>query len=399
MCGTKVDLEGKHSSKLENYKVRTIDFGESIVKTCNERRDEWSFVVSGRIGSFVSDLHAADCVYHQSCSVNFRTGKQIPSAYDSELCNSKRSKVGRPICNAQYNAFLETCDYIETNVMEDKQVTLLELTKLMESYLVGTNLSAYTVRYMKKQLIDFFGNRIFITNTDGLTDILTLRETAHDVLREYYQKPKDVDIELQKIMIIETAAKIIKNDIRSTAEKSDSFPGTDNLTNSAALHYLPESLKLLLSKMFSSKNKDRKVGSIGQAIMQAACPRSLLAPLQIGLAVQLYHHFRSRYLIDTLHSLGFSTSYNNAQQFERNAATVSSTLLPVTNESQVVMVADNVDHNVCTLDGMNTIHAMGMIAAVTPSRNSITTVTRRKITNDELLQHAKIAITEQHQMY
>lgn len=41
---------------------------------CDERRDEWSAEVRGRIES-VNDLHAADAVYHQSCSVNFRTKK------------------------------------------------------------------------------------------------------------------------------------------------------------------------------------------------------------------------------------------------------------------------------------------------------------------------------------
>ena len=34
----------------------------------------------------------------------------------------------------------------------------------------------------------------------------------------------------------------------------------------------------------------------------------------------------------------------------------------------VQYVADNVDHNVCTLDGQNTFHGMGIrIAAVTPT--------------------------------
>ena len=53
------------------------------------------------------------------------------------------------------------------------------------------------------------------------------------------------------------------------------------------------------------KGCGRKRVSIGQAIMQAARPRVLLAPLQIGLGVQLHHHFVSRFRIDSLHRLGF----------------------------------------------------------------------------------------------
>ena len=63
-----------------------------------------------------------------------------------------------------------------------------------------------------------------------------------------------------------------------------------------------------------------KCASIGQALMQAARPRVLIAPLQIGLAVQLHHHFASRFLIDSLHAQGFCSSYREVTPYERNAA-------------------------------------------------------------------------------
>ena len=44
----------------------------------------------------VSNLHAADAVYHRVCSVNFRTMKQIPVAYEGEARASKAVKSGRP---------------------------------------------------------------------------------------------------------------------------------------------------------------------------------------------------------------------------------------------------------------------------------------------------------------
>jgi len=45
------------------------------------------------------------------------------------------------------------------------------------------------------------------------------------------------------------------------------------------------------------KGVQTKIASIGQAMMQAARPRVLLAPLQIGLGVQLHHHFSSHFLL------------------------------------------------------------------------------------------------------
>ena len=79
--------------------------------------------------------------------------------------------------------------------------------------------------------------------------------------------------------------------------------------------------------------------------MQAARPRVLLAPLQIGLGVQLHHHYASRFLIDTLHKHGFCCSYNEVHQFEQNAVLSYGTDIPNYSSQFVQYVADNVDHN------------------------------------------------------
>jgi len=63
-----------------------------------------------------------------------------------------------------------------------------------------------------------------------------------------------------------------------------------------------------------------KIAAIWQAIMQASRPRVFMAPLQLGLGVQLHHHFASRDVIDTLHMYGFCCSYNRVHKFEQNAA-------------------------------------------------------------------------------
>ena len=54
--------------------------------------------------------------------------------------------------------------------------------------------------------------------------------------------------------------------------------------------------------------------------------------------------------------------------FELSAAMLQGTDVPgVTNDHFLQYVADNVDHNVNTLDGYNTFHGMGIIAAITPA--------------------------------
>ena len=123
------------------------------------------------------------------------------------------------------------------------------------------------------------------------------------------------------------------------------------------------------------------MASIGQAIMQATRPRVLLAPLQFVLGVELYHHFASRFLIDSLHHQGFCCSYQEVQQFERNAAQSHRTDIPNLMAEFVQYVADNVDHNICTLDGHDTFHGMGMTAVITPGTRSNRPIPRAKVTS------------------
>ncbi|CAB4009535.1 Hypothetical predicted protein [Paramuricea clavata] len=120
------------------------------------------------------------------------------------------------------------------------------------------------------------------------------------------------------------------------------------------------------------KDIRRKEASIGQCIKQAVRPRAVVAPLQIGLAVQMHHHFRSRFIVDTLAAMGFSSSYSEVQRFEESAAaSVAPDVLGGdihALDAALLFAADNVEHNIITLDGKGTFHGMGMIAGITPGR-------------------------------
>ncbi|CAG2217992.1 unnamed protein product [Mytilus edulis] len=78
LCGREATKNKKKGSEV--FPVRTDDFQTRIIQVCNERDDEWASEIQGRLQS-ISDLHAADALYHQACSVNFRTNKKIPLAF------------------------------------------------------------------------------------------------------------------------------------------------------------------------------------------------------------------------------------------------------------------------------------------------------------------------------
>ncbi|KAG1647735.1 hypothetical protein GQR58_030367 [Nymphon striatum] len=76
------------------------------------------------------------------------------------------------------------------------------------------------------------------------------------------------------------------------------------------------------------------------------------------------------WLIDELSHLGFCSSYREVSRFKQSsmatedASEVAVTLPP---GSFAQYVADNVDHNLCTLDGKKTFHGMGIIQVSTNS--------------------------------
>ena len=340
----------------------------------------------------VHDLPAADAVYHQTCNVNFRTNRQLPQLYETdELPAAKKRKVGRPQNEEKKQAFVKVAKFLEDN--DDEQITVGDLVEKMEEYLNNTDSEAYGRSHMKTKLLDHFGDKIIITDINGRPNVVTFRTTATAILQEFHflEHQDDLDINEEQMNIIKTAAKLIKNDLKSIPTSSDSYP---TITTDAESHvrYLPASLSTFLNLLTSEKNSALKVASIGQAIVQAERPRVVISPLQIGLAVQLHHNFASRFLIDTLHHHGFCSSYQDVQMFNQNAALGQGTEIPSFNGEFVQYAADNVDHNTRTLDGHNTFHGMGMIAVVTPGTNFSRNVARRKVTPEEISATGKVEI-------
>ena len=102
---------------------------------------EWARDVRGRI-EFVNDLHAADALYHQTCSVNFRTGKTVPLLF-SPSSTKKALKRGRPVGYPE--AFQQIVADLRNH--EDEQITGSDLLENMN----GICGDAYSAVYMKKE--------------------------------------------------------------------------------------------------------------------------------------------------------------------------------------------------------------------------------------------------------
>ena len=157
---------------------------------------------------------------------------------------------------------------------------------------------------MKTRICNHFGVEINIYAVNGNPNVLTFRHTAHQIIHDFYSHPKNDDPEMEKIRIVTAAANLLKADVKSVSQSKDVYPRVNDMSNSgAALSFLPESLCTMLKSLIPGIKYETKVASIEQAIMQAARPRGIIAPLQLGLGVQLHYQLGSRFLIDQLHAL------------------------------------------------------------------------------------------------
>jgi len=85
---------------------------------------------------------------------------------------------------------------------------------------------------------------------------------------------------------------------------------------------------------------------------------------QLGIAIYLHRKYESRNLVSILSNLGVCSSYDEVLIFEKSTSLSPSQEVESNAFSQFIF--DNTDFNCCTIDGLNTIHIMGGVQAVTP---------------------------------
>ena len=112
-----------------------------------------------------------------------------------------------------------------------------------------------------------------------------------------------------------------------------------------------------------------------------------MMPILFGLGVEIDHTFGSKWLITQLSRLGFSISYDEVTRYKHsviqseNGDNLLAEYLP---GAFTQWVADNVDHNLATLDGQESFHGMGIIAVSTPQDHQLFHSSSRVIRRQKL---------------
>ena len=353
--------DDKHRSRSDVRSVETIPFRYKPLQVCNERSDSWSNEVRIRLNDCI-DLVAAEAIYHKACHRKFTLNKK------RSIENIK--SPGRPESHDKSDIFQRLCNWLDTEV---ELYTVTEFhTKMLE---ISAGNEIYNIKRLKQKLQEYYGDIIFFAEYKGRNNIVCFRNTANYIINSKWYDDRQDNIGDEAIRIIRTAAKIIRGEIREAEYDVDFYPGSDHIKdNIKGKEWLPRTLQVFMSELISSNLKQV---SLGQCIVKAARPNSCIPPLMFALSIELDHMFGSKWLLSQLSRLGLCLSYNEVTRYKQsvvNTENVVSTTPQCSAGSFTQWVADNVDHNIATIDGHNTFHGMGIIAVTTPPNTYETNV-------------------------
>ena len=308
------------------------------------------------------DLVVEEAVYHKSCYCKFTLYKS--------LGNSENKVVGRPENKDMLAIFTKLCEWLES---EAELYTLSELHQKMKDLSGGKEV--YTVKRLKQKLQEHYKEFMFFAEVQGRANVVCFCNMVDFLINETWHAQRKESIAEESLRIVTTAAKIIQAEIRDSKYNMEYYPANEDVKNvERGKEWLPESLTAFLQVLVPSVTKQV---SIGQCLLKAARPRSVIPPLLFGLGVEMDHVFGSKWLINELSRLGFSISYDEVTKYKQSVVkneTIEDLQPECFTGSITQWVADNVDHNIATLDGRGTFHGMGIISA---STHTTSTVTRR----------------------
>ena len=111
---------------------------------------------------------------------------------------------------------------------------------------------------MQMKLHEHFGDRILQTEINGKPNMVTFRNKAKAVLHEFYSHQK-ADPETEKRRIVQTAAKLIRDDIKAVETSNTVYPACDQLQPDQCINFLPETLRALLERLVVGKGVQTKI--------------------------------------------------------------------------------------------------------------------------------------------
>ena len=212
---------------------------------------------------------------------------------------------GRPQDNEKQNAFDKLCTFLYEN--DECQYSIAELEKKVNEECSH----AYSRKDLKEKLLKTFGDNI--TELTGKDGVVLFSDTAEKIIHSKRYTDKACDVKAERKRIVETAAAIVREDVRSYISDGDIYPSVTSLEETAEEMVL-ETLKSFVDIVIQprkrrNKTMNRKSTAIQHAIMAASCPRSFVSPILLSVAMYIHRKYGHKDLINILHNIGLAESY------------------------------------------------------------------------------------------
>ena len=314
----------------------THDFKQRILEVCRERNDEQANQVQVRVEGAISDLHAADAIYHLACSKSFMCKRSVNTAlrkqeHDTEYVD-------------------EAFKFVISELKKD-QTRIWNAVEIYHLYLEheGCHLSR---KRLISELVSHCGTDLLVLSGNGVANLLVFRSKASSTLRLIDDEEDDVGASVEKV------AKQIVEECKYFKSSCSSYETRINLedANEWCSQTLMSLLKLISKKLDSSK----PTALIGNIITSIVTNQA--STLQVALALML----RDKGLIMEFSKFGVCCSYDEILHFKASAAAVAHEQLNLrglmSSESGLVQtVADNFDANISSANGLRSTHALALL--------------------------------------
>ena len=140
-------------------------------------------------------------------------------------------------------------EYFEEN--DEEKPTIMDLTNKIAEILEDSDCEPYTAWYLKKKIIERFGDDVVIAEIDGRPDVITMRPTVSKILHNFYYERKEDSTHREEVRVVKAAATMIKNDIKRRDGSKEIYPLSSDMSSvEIAISFLPESLIPLLDTYF-----------------------------------------------------------------------------------------------------------------------------------------------------
>lgn len=361
------------------HEFTTFNMDKTIRDMANEMCDSELLVkLSG------GDLVAIEGKYHLSCLTSYRNRYR---AFLRALSASSQSSISTK--QAKARAFAELVMHVEGALEQGTYVfKLAELHAAYENRLKKLSVDFSTNRTrVKGELIDYFQKYGIQEQSDGKNVLLIFPEGMHSLLRSVSQ----IDSETLQLAAV---AKIIRREI---FQAENSFKFGAKFPVNCQKDCLPYNLNLLISMILygpnlrdeENYNNSQSCLTISQLIIfnskkrQTSSEKSFTRhsalrepPLPLYIGLNVHSLVRSKKLVEELHHLGISVSYDRVMQIEKDIAhslcgqyQANKLVCPSHLRKGLLTVGavDNIDHDPSSTTAQSSFHGTGISITQLPT--------------------------------